>query len=136
MKKIAPRIGAKVIIEQKYKIVGQINYKDGKRRYFRYSTVDLNSVGASEISKDKDYATFFMKKMGYPTIRGKAFFSHEWSKAIGSPLNIDAAYRHATKIGFPVAVKPNSGSQGFGVSLVYNKNDFYKALKFIFKKDK
>lgn len=136
LKKIAPRIGAKVVIEQKYKVVGQINYKDGKRRYFRNSTVDLNSVGASEISKDKDYATFFMKKMGYPTIRGKAFFSHEWSKTIDSPLNIDAAYRYATKVGFPVAVKPNSGSQGHGMSLVHNKNDFYKAVKFIFKKDK
>ena len=136
LKKLAPKIGARVLLEPKWKIVGQIIYKNGKKKYFRYSTVDLNSVGASEISKDKDYATFFMKKMGYPTVPGKSFFSAEWSQAIGSSLGIDAAYWYAKTIGFPVIVKPNSGSQGFGVSLVHNKNDFYKALRFIFKKDK
>ena len=58
-----------------------------KNSYFRYNTLDLNPVGASDIAKDKDYATFFMKKMGYPTIVGKTFFSNEWAKAIG--LNVD-----------------------------------------------
>lgn len=55
-RKIAPKIGAKVIMEASWNIAGQIVYKSGKKRYFRYSSLDLNTLGASEISKDKDYA--------------------------------------------------------------------------------
>ena len=136
LKKIAPRISAKVVLEPQWGIAGQVVFKNGRKSYFRYSSLDLNPVGSSEISKDKDYANFFMKKMGYPTIMGKAFFSGPWSKAIGSNRNIHAAYRYAKALGFPVIVKPNSGSQGVGVSKVSNKREFYKALNFIFEHDR
>lgn len=138
LQKIAPQIGATVFMEPKWKIVGQITFKSGKRSYFRYNTLDLNPVGSSEIACDKDYANFFMKSMGYPTVPdSKTFFSHEWGKAIGSPYqNIDAAYEHARTIGFPVIVKPNSGSQGVGVSLVHKKEEFYKAVRSVFKQDR
>jgi D-alanine-D-alanine ligase-like ATP-grasp enzyme len=116
--------------------VGQIIFKSGRKRYFRYSSLDLNPLGASEISKDKDFANFFMQKMGYPVIAGQTFFSKPWSKAIGSRKNIDAGYRFARKLGFPVIVKPNSGSQGVGVSKVCNKREFYKAMRFIFACDR
>ncbi len=136
IKKMAPKIGAKVLIEPEWGIVGQITYKNGKRRYFRYSTIDINTVGASDIAKDKDYANFFMKKMGYPTISGKTFFSNNWAKAIGSKRDIHAAYRYAKTIGFPVIVKPNSGSQGVGVSLVHTRKQFFRSMKFIFERDR
>jgi len=141
LKKIAPRLGAKVYVEPEWGIAGQIVFpgragKDGTKRYFRYNTLDLNPVGASDIAKDKDYADFFMRKMGYKTVRGKAFYSDAWSKLIGSKRNIDAAYTYARKLGFPVVVKPNSGSHGEGVFLVQNKKQFYKAMRFIFKESR
>lgn len=138
LKKIAPRVGASVLIEPVWKIAGQITFKNGRRSYFRYNILDVNPMGASEIAKDKDYANFFMKKMGYPIVpNSKTFFSDEWAKAIGSPRrNIDAAYRYAQALGFPVIVKPNSGSQGVGVALVYNKREFYRAVRVIFKRDR
>lgn len=138
LQKIAPRIGAVVIMEPKWKIVGQIIYKSGQKRYFRYSSLDLNPLGASEIAKDKDYANFFMKMMGYPIIPGsKAFYSNEWAKAVQKTgHDIDAAYSYAKKLGFPVIVKPNSGSQGVGVALVYNKREFYRAIRAVFKRDR
>jgi D-alanine-D-alanine ligase-like ATP-grasp enzyme len=134
--KIAPRIGAKVIVEPEWGIVGQITFKNGRKRYFRGSTIDLNPVGASDIAKDKDYANFFMRKMGYPTVPGKTFFSDEHCRAIGSRRNIDAGHRYAKRIGFPVIVKPNSGSQGVGVAKVYTKREFYRAMRFIFRRDR
>ena len=134
--KVAPRIGAKVLIEPEWGIVGQITFKNGQRRYFRYSSLDLNPLGASEIAKDKDFANFFMTEMGYPTIPGRTFFSDDWARSIHSRRNIDAAYRYARELGFPVIVKPNSGSQGVGVTLVYNKRQFYRAMGFIFKRDR
>ena len=136
LKKVAPRIGARVIIEPKWKIVGQIVFKNGRKRYFRYSSLDLNPLGASDIAKDKDYAKFFMRRMGYPTIPGRAFFSDEWASAIGSNRKIDAAFRYAKKRGFPVIVKPNSGSQGSRVSLVHSKAEFYKAFLEILRQDR
>lgn len=138
LQKIAPRIGAKVIIEPEWKIVGQITFKSGRRSYFRYNTLDLNPMGGSEIARDKDYSNFFMAGMGYPIVPGShAFYSEHWAKAIGaSRRNIDAAYHHARRLGFPVVVKPNSGSQGVGVSIVRNKREFYRAVKGIFRTDR
>ena len=77
-----------------------------------------------------------MKRMGYPTVPGKTFFAPKWAEAIGSPRGIDAAYAYAQSIGFPVIVKPNSGSQGKGVALVHTRRDFYSAMRRIFKLDR
>jgi D-alanine-D-alanine ligase-like ATP-grasp enzyme len=138
LKKISPKIGASVFVEPIWQVVGQITFKSGKKSYFRYNTLNLNPMGSSEISRDKDYSNLFMQKMGYPIVPGsKTFFSDSWANVIGSPdRKIDAAYAHAQKIGLPVIVKPNSGSQGVGVSMVHNKKEFSKAVRRIFKHDK
>jgi D-alanine-D-alanine ligase-like ATP-grasp enzyme len=137
LKNIAPQIGATVLMEPTWGIVGQITFKNGRRSYLRYNTLNLNPMGSSEISKDKDYSNFFMASMGYPIVPGsKTFFVKEWARVIRMPRrNIDAAYRYARKLGFPVIVKPNSGSQGIGVSLVHNRWEFYRAMRAIFKRD-
>lgn len=136
LQKIAPRIGAKVFIEPEWGIVSQITFKNGKKRYGRYNCLDLNSLGASEIATDKGYANFFMKRMGYPTIEGRTFYSDAWANAIGSKDTIDKAFKYGKALGFPFITKPNSGSQGSEVTKIYNKTEFYLAMKRIFKKDK
>ncbi|MBI2888795.1 MAG: cyanophycin synthetase [Candidatus Liptonbacteria bacterium] len=136
LQKIAPKIGARVVLEPEWNIVGQIIFKNGRKRYFRYSSLDLNPLGASDIAKDKDYANFFMRRMGYPVIPGRAFFSYDWCKAIGSRRDIDAAYRYAKTIGFPVVVKPNSGSQGTNVAYAYNRVEFFRAVRAVFVRDR
>lgn len=138
LKKIAPKIGAKVILEPRWNVVGQIIFKNGKKSYFRYNTLDLNPMGGSEIARDKDYSNFFMGKLGYPTIPGsKTFYSNWWQRAIGETnRNIHSAYLHAKKLGFPIIVKPNSGSQGVRVALVHNKTEFYEAMRAVFGVDK
>jgi len=136
LRRIAPRIGAKVLIEPVWGVVGQIAYRSGQKRYFRYSTLDLNPVGASDIAKDKDYANFFMKGMGYPTITGKAFYSPAWAQAIGSRQSTAAACAYAKRLGFPLIAKPNSGSQGFGVTLVHDESELVRALASIFRNDR
>ena len=79
LKKIAPSIGASVLLDPTWGIVGQITFKSGKRSYFRYNTLDLNPVGSSDVAKDKDYANFFMESMGYKTVpTSRTFFSQEW----------------------------------------------------------
>jgi len=137
LEKVASRIGATVLLEPEWGIIGRITFKSGRHSYFRYNSLDLNPLGSSEIARDKDYSNFFMQSMGYSIIPGsKTFFSDQWSQAIGSCRDIDAAYQYARKIGFPVIVKPNSGSQGIGISLVFNKQEFYRAIRAIFKLDR
>ena len=136
LQKIAPKIGAKVVIEPRWGIPGQITFASSKKGYFRYNTLDLNPVGASDIAKDKDFAAFFMRRMGYPTVPGKAFYSNRWSEAIGSKDNAEAALRYARHRGFPLVVKPNSGSQGKNVSVVHGINELKRALADVFLDDR
>ncbi len=135
-KKLAKRAGVSVNIEPKWKVVGQIVGKNGKKTYFRNTALDLNTLGATEISADKDYSNYFLKSMGYQTIPGKAFYSDSWAKNIKSRRNIGAAYTYAKKLGFPLMVKPNSKSQGMGVAKVYGRTDFLQNLRAIFKYDR
>ena len=136
LKRIAPKIGAKVVIEPQWGIVGQITFRSGRKSYFRYNTLDLNPVGASEVAKDKDFATFFVRNMGYPTVPGKAFYSDRWSEAIGSKNDTKAALRYARQRCFPLVVKPNSGSQGKNVSVVRSAGQLKRALADIFLDDR
>ncbi|RJQ33964.1 cyanophycin synthetase [Candidatus Parcubacteria bacterium] len=136
LQKIAPKIGARVLVEPHWGIVGQITFKGGRKSYFRYNTLDLNPVGASDVAKDKGFATYFMRKMGYPTVPGRTFFSDRWAKAIRSTEDTNAALRYARHRGFPLMVKPNSGSQGTHVSMVHNVTELRATLKEIFLDDR
>ena len=138
LKKLAPRIKASVFLEPEWKIAGQITFKSGRKSYFRYNTLDLNPVGASDIAKDKDYANLFMQRSGYPVVPdSKTFFSKEWAQAIGAyHRTINDAYVYAKRLGFPVVVKPNSGSQGSGVAIAHNRGEFYRAIRVALKLDR
>jgi D-alanine-D-alanine ligase-like ATP-grasp enzyme len=138
LEKLAPQIGASVFLEPRWGIAGQITFANGKRSYFRYNSLDLNPVGSSDISRDKGYSNLFMAHMGYPIVpNSKTFFSKRWATAIGAEdQGIDAAYEYAQSIGFPVVVKPNSGSQGTGVAVVDSYDSFYAAMNEIFERDK
>ena len=136
IQKLAPKVGAKVIVEPKWKIVAQIRYKNGVNRYLRFYTLDLNPVGASDIAKDKGFAKFFMQKMGYPTAKGKEFFKPSWAKVIGSKDSPKTALNYAKKIGYPLIVKPNSSSQGYGVTLVHSPKELLSALNKALEEDR
>jgi len=138
LKNICPRIGAAVWVNIKeWDISGQITFKNGFRRYFRYSSLDINPFGASEIAKYKDSVNRFLEVMGYPIIpNSEVFFSSKWGSAIGlAERNIDQAYSYAKKLGWPIFVKPNSGSRGAGVWLVNNRDEFYRAMRLVFQYD-
>ncbi len=136
VEKLAPKIGAKFVVEPEWKIAGQIIYKNGIVRSLRYLSLDLNHIASSDIARDKDYAKFFMKKRGYPVAEGKTIFRNDWADTVKSNRRISYAVNYAKKLGYPLIVKPNSQSQGSGVALVSNKNELLFSLKEIFKIDK
>jgi len=89
LERIAPRIGARVLVEPEWRFVGQITFRTGRRSYFRYNTLDLNPIGASDIARDKDWSNFFMKTMGYPVVPGtKAFYERGWRGRSAGPGGI------------------------------------------------
>ena len=134
--KIAPQIGAKVVVEPQWKIAAQVIYPNGVVRSLRMYSLDLNNIASADIARDKDFAKFFMKERGYPVAKGQTFFEKKWAETVKSNRTIFCALEYAQKLGFPVIVKPNSKSQGVGVSLVENKKELKSALIEIFKGDK
>ncbi|MBI5139015.1 cyanophycin synthetase [Candidatus Nomurabacteria bacterium] len=133
--KLAPKVGARVVVEPKWGFVSQIIYKNGVVRSLRYFSLDLNHIGSSDVARDKDYAKFFLKKAGYPVAGGFSVFSNKWARAIKSKQNISYGLKNIKKVGYPAIVKPNSKSQGSNVSLVRNSEELISALKKIFKDD-
>lgn len=136
IKRLAPKVGARVVVEPEWGIAAQIIYKNGVVRSLRMYSLDLNHIASADIARDKDYAKFFMKKRGYPVAEGKTIFSNYWAKAIESNRTISYGVKYAKKLGYPVIVKPNSKSQGSDVALVWNKKELTSALHKVFKGDK
>lgn len=134
--KLAPKVGARTVIEPEWGITAQIIYKNGITRSLRMYSLDLNHIASSDIARDKDFAKFFMKKKGYPVAEGRTFFENNWAKIIKSRRTIYSGVKYAQKLGFPVIVKPNSKSQGTDVFLAWNKKELVLALHKIFKGDK
>ncbi len=133
--KLAPKVGAKVIVEPEWGYVAQIKYKNGVTRSIRYLALDLNHIGSSDIAKDKDYAKFFLKKLGYKVAPGITIFSKKRAKVLQSKRDSSAASQYAKKIGYPVIIKPNSQSQGIQVSLANNDRELRNALSEVLESD-
>ena len=136
VKRLAPKIGAKVVIEPEWGIAAQIIYKNGIVRSLRMYSLDLNHIASADIAKDKDYAKFFMQKRGYPVAEGETILRDSWAKAVNCNRKIPYAIKYAKKLGYPLIVKPNSQSQGVGVCLVSNKAELVAALKEVFGIDR
>lgn len=136
VQKLAPKVGARVLIEPQWGITAQIIYKNGVVRSLRMYSLDLNHIASSDIAKDKDYAKFFMKEHGYPVAEGQTFFKDSWANAIHSNRKVAEAIKYANTLGYPLIAKPNSQSQGTGVCLVGSDLELKKVLKEIFEHDK
>lgn len=129
---VASELGLRVHIEPQYGYVGQIKTKDGRFFYFRNTSFDLNGQGSSDNAKDKGYASYFMKRLGYPVPREKSFYSDKWAKITKSTQNMLSACKYAKMLRYPVIVKPNSKSQGVGIEKVYIEKELISAIKFVF----
>lgn len=133
--RLADEAGVEVVVEPQFGYVGQIICPNGKIHYFRNTNFDLNPIGSTEIARDKDYANFFMARLGYPVIEGQPFYSKKWCENIGIDKGIDAAYNYSLSLGFPVIVKPNSKSQGTAVCKANTKTEFFQACRKAFHYD-
>lgn len=135
MLKLCPKIGATVLVEPEFGYVGQITFKNGSRTFFRNRNSSINAHGAVEIARDKGYTSFFLKNMGYNVPEEQTFFSDAWCKNLRSRRNVDAAYQFASRLGYPVIVKPNHFSQGVLVTKAWNAREVRRVATEILRKD-
>src|SRR3990167_2544832 len=131
--KLAPKVGAKMIVEPEWNVAAQILYPNGVVRSLLGYLLDLNNTASTGISTDKSHAKFFMEKKGYPVAEGTTIFEGKWAKEMKSNRNIFYAIKYAKHLGYPLIVKPNNKSQGIGLRLVFNKDELITALRLIFK---
>ncbi len=132
--RVAPRIGAMVLLEPEYGFVGQVTFKNGKKILFRDRNFNINPLGSSEIARDKGYADFFLKHYGYNTSEGQTFFSEVLNQRVEVKRTIDDGFDYAKALGFPVILKPNNLSQGTLVAKVHNKREYYTVARKILRR--
>ncbi|ABA19883.1 cyanophycin synthetase-like protein [Trichormus variabilis ATCC 29413] len=133
IQKIAPQIGAVVVVDPEYELVGHITFKNGKKSFFSTTKLNINGFGSAEIAKDKGYSKFFLKHFGYHVTEGQTFFNQKLCKKIGNERDIDAGFEYAKLIGFPVIIKPINLSQGKLVTKIHNKTEYYQVAKKILR---
>lgn len=132
LREIAAEEGIELLVEPEWGYVGRLTRRDGSYCYYHNTTFDINGLGSSEIAKDKGYASFFLKTLGYPVPEERAFYDDEWCRVIRSDQNAQAALTFAGQLGYPVIVKPNSQSQGRGVEAVHTPDELMQALSAVF----
>ncbi|MBI5138430.1 MAG: ATP-grasp domain-containing protein [Candidatus Vogelbacteria bacterium] len=130
--RLAKEMGYSVILESNFTQAGRIEFKSGKSCFFKLATLDCNGSAAAKIATDKDYASNFMKSLGFNVPVGKAFFSDEWCVANNTCNNKKAAIAYAHELGYPVIIKPNSKAQGNGVNKIYNETELTTTLEDLF----
>lgn len=135
LKVIAAQIGAQIEIEPEYGFVGRITFANGKRTFFKSSYLDANPNGAVKIASDKGYANYFLERSGYDVPKSLTVFSETLNKHIKVKRDIDAGYRFARQIGFPIIIKPNDRSMGVDVYKIYNKAEYYQFADLILSKN-
>ena len=99
IKKLAPKVGARVVVEPEWGIASQIIYSNAVVRSLRMYSLDLNHIASSDIARDKDYAKFFMEKKGYPVAESKTVFEKNWAKVVKSNRTAAYAMKYAKRLG-------------------------------------
>jgi len=127
LKRLAPTMGARVLLEPEFKIVGLICFPNGRRSFFWHNKFNLNSVSAARIAQDKGYTNFFLRSLGYSLPESRTFFHKGFRRRVQSERGLVAARRYARELGWPVFVKPCRGSQGDGVAMATNMREFDEA---------
>jgi hypothetical protein len=63
--RIAPQLGADVLMEPMYQVVGLVRFPNGRRTFFWDNKLNLNPISSVKICRDKSYTNFFLKSLGY-----------------------------------------------------------------------
>ncbi|WP_071191804.1 cyanophycin synthetase [Trichormus sp. NMC-1] len=131
-KKVATEMGATVLIEPEYELIGHITFKNGKKSVFDNTRLNVNGFGSAYLAKDKAFSNYFLQQFGYKVTEGKTFFNEKICATIPNPRNIHDGWNYVQELGLPVIVKPLNLSLGILVTKVYEKSEYYDVAEKIF----
>jgi D-alanine-D-alanine ligase-like ATP-grasp enzyme len=134
LERLAPLIGATVLLEPEFQIVGLIRFRNGRRSFFWHNKFNLNSVSAARIAQDKGYTSFFLRSLGYSVPESRTFFREGFRQRVHSKRGVTAARQYARELGWPVFVKPCRGSQGEAVAMATNLRELNEAAAQVFER--
>lgn len=134
--RVAPRMGAEVLFEPEFRIVGRIRFRNGRHAFFWHNKFSLNPVSSARLARDKGYADFFLRAAGISVPPARTFFRDDFRRHIGSPRGLQAACRFAAEVGWPVYVKPCGGSQGRGIEIATGPAELRAAARRILAREK
>lgn len=134
--RLAPMVGAEVILEPEFGIVGLVRFPNGRQSYFWHNKFNLNSVSSARVAQDKGYAAYFLSLLGFRVPRSRTFFREAFRKALDSDRGADAALAYAVSLGWPVYVKPCRRSQGHGVSMAMDPAELAEATARVLGRDR
>lgn len=89
-----------------------------------------NRAGAVELVKDKSHTVNLLRHFGFNTPEGEYFFtSADYRKFRGEGKEVEDAIAFADRIGYPVFAKPNNGSRGAFVELIFDQAQLQDYIK-------
>ena len=123
MAEAAERLGGRLELEEAFGHVGRYHPPAGPPRPIFGNALGLNPDAAAALAADKDYTARLLAAEGLPAPRGMALFSPAYAARMrlknaavaGALPGLAEAEACAAALGYPVVLKPNTGSEGRGV---------------------
>lgn len=126
-----------VDVEPKYGYVTRLNYTNGDHRVTYGNDLGLNTGSAQDLAKDKGHTKFILRQIGVNCPDGEEFLLPWWADSMRASraqkdtailTTDDASSYIADTVGYPVYVKPVSGSKGASIFKVENDQELTQAF--------
>lgn len=132
----AAELGGRLDLETDYGHLGRYVAANGRERILFGNALGLNPDANAQLAADKDYTARLLAADGLPTPIGHLIFSASYirrmrlkNRGVAENLAGQAdAPELAAQLGYPLITKPNSGSEGRGVTWVDTPEDLDAAL--------
>ncbi|MDV7144206.1 ATP-dependent carboxylate-amine ligase [Tropicimonas sp. TH_r6] len=132
----ADRLDARLEMDAQFGFIGRLLTRDGRVLPIHGKSLGLNPDAAAQIAADKDYTARWLAAEGLSAPAGQLAFSPTYharmalknAETAGRLPGLDSAEAFALAQGYPVIVKPNSGSEGRDIHLCENRDALREAL--------
>lgn len=131
--RIAPRIGAEVLLEPGYGFVGLIRFPNGRKSYFWDNKFNLNPISSVKICQDKAYTTFFLRALGHRVPDERVFAREDFQRHLSHSQGLAEACDYAETLSWPVFLKPCRMSQGALVMKAFGPDELRSLAQLVFE---
>ncbi len=136
LRRLAPELGATIVFEPEFEIVGRITFRNGRKSFFWHNKFNFNSVASARVAQDKGYTSHFLKMEGMKVPNGQVFLRESFRDRLQRGGSEQEAVEFARKLNWQVYLKPLRRSQGNGVVRATTEAEFVKSLSAHFERER